>query len=276
MERFDAALRAGDLPISLEITPPRPPLPARRTALFRRAAGIEGLASALNVIQRPDRVDSLEACVELLEAGLDPFWHLTSRGRTRAAIAADLQRAAAVGIRRLLCLRGDHGAPDASTTPTLRECVSLAVERLPNALIGVTAHQHAPRDRVLRNLLPKLDAGAHLVQTQPVFEVSAYASLVERVKRSHPEVYCMPIVMPLVRVEDAEAVRKRVGVPVPDRLVSDLSRDGGAAGWSFFGDTLRALQASGLADAVAVMTLRMDPTEPFLDRLRGELRALYP
>ena len=50
----------------------------------------------------------------------------------------------------------------------------MAREALPNALIGATLNQYG-RDEaaVLRNLLPKLRAGASYVQTQPAFDAAA-------------------------------------------------------------------------------------------------------
>ena len=42
-------------------------------------------------------------------------------------------------------------------------------EASPELRVGVTLNQYAGRERVLKNLLPKLAAGASFVQTQPVF-----------------------------------------------------------------------------------------------------------
>jgi len=78
---FAAKLAAGAFPLALEITPPRKPL---AEILLRRARGLGSRADAINVIQRPGRVPSVDASAELLEAGFEPVWHLVDRGRSRA------------------------------------------------------------------------------------------------------------------------------------------------------------------------------------------------
>lgn len=270
VNRFTASIASGEFPVSLEITPPRR---GARGVLLRRAAMVGSLAAALNVIQRPDRVSSLEACVELREAGALPFWHVATRGSTRAALKQQVSEAADAGIDLVLCLRGDHGVPDVGSTPTIRECVGIVRDGLPDALVGVTANQYGNPRRIMHNLIPKLEAGAGLVQSQPVFQLEATLDFVAQVRRRAPGFAWMPLLMPLTTPADAEAVRKRLGIPIPEALEAGLRAEGAEAGWRFFAETLVGLRASELADAVAVMTLRMDPDAAFVERLRAELES---
>ena len=79
------------------------------------------------MIQRPNRQSSLDASLQLRTAGFHPVWHLVNRGRTRAAVAADLDRARDGGLTQVLCLRGDHAGTDRRDTPSIRETVDFAI-----------------------------------------------------------------------------------------------------------------------------------------------------
>lgn len=248
-------LRANGFPVVLEVTPPRRPQPG---VLLRRARLLGDVADAVNVIQRPGRVPSLDACRMLRSAGVEPIWNLVSRGRTRAEIEGDLARAAAAGIRAVLCVRGDHAADDGPDTPRVRDVVARAREALPEAAVGATLNPYAPRGPVLRNLLAKLRRGASFVQTQPVLDAGPLQPFAEEVRARFPAARILPMVMPLFSRERAEHMQRRLRIPVPPSLLSRLERRGEAAGWEALEETLAALSESPLADGIALMTARMD------------------
>ena len=256
---FAERLAARAFPVALEITPPQRSLPH---VLFRRARLLGDWAMAINIIQRPSRQSSLDASIQLREAGIDPAWHLVTRGRSREELAADLGRARASGIRQVLCIRGDHAGDDLPGAPNIRETIAQVVELLPGALIGATANQYLPdRDAVLRNLLPKLDAGAAYVQTQPVFATEALTPLAEAVKERSPSTYVVAMVMPLPTASEAERIASRLG----------LANAPTATGWAAFDDLVAALYANPLVDAVAIMTLEMDPPLEAAERVMKAL-----
>lgn len=250
---FSELLAAGAFPVALEITPPQKPLPK---VLMRRAALLGPAARAINVIQRPGRQSSLDASLHLQATGIQPVWHLVVRGRTREDLAADFARAAAGGIRQVLCIRGDHAGETAGAL-TIRDTVLLAAESLPGATIGVTFDQYLPNpDRVLRNLWPKLDAGASYVQTQPVFSVDLLEEMADRIKQGRPETRVVTMAMPLLSLAAAEKIEARIGLALPPELRHRL--EAGGDPWEAFDETMAALVASPLVDAVAVMTFEMD------------------
>ena len=61
--------------------------------------------------------------------------------------------------------------------------------------MGVTANQALPRERVLRNLLPKLGASARFVESQPVFALAPFLALAEEVKSRVIGVRVLPMLM---------------------------------------------------------------------------------
>lgn len=253
-------------PVSIEITPPQQ---ANRRVLLRRAGVLGELARAVNVIQRPDREPSLDACITLLEEGHEPVWHLVTRGQTREEIRSDIGRAQRAGIACVLCIRGDHAAPDSDDTPTVRETVEMVVAGMPGALAGATANQYGPREAVLKNLWPKLAAGARYVQTQPVFAFDDVRPLAEAVKGRSPDTRVVAMAMPLISAQALERVPSRLGVTLPPGYAEAILLGGAEEGWTRFRDTWSELRASELIDGAAVMTFEMDPPAEFAARLRA-------
>lgn len=54
------------------------------------------------------RTSSLDGAKILLEEGLEPVMQITGRDRNRIAIQGELLSAAALGIKNVLALTGDH------------------------------------------------------------------------------------------------------------------------------------------------------------------------
>ena len=257
MTAFERKLRTGEFPIALEITAPRGP---RADILLRRARLLGDLPDAVNAIERPERLSSLAASKLLIAAGLEPVWHLTSRGRSRGDLETEIEHAAASGISCVLCIRGEHDAADKSDTPRLRELIERLCEAMPRALIGATLNPHGgPRERVLANLLGKIRAGARFGQTQPVLALADLEPFAAEVKARAPATRIVAMVIPLLSVGDALRLRARLGTPLPPGLLDRLEADGEAAGWAAFRETTAALRARPQVDGVAVMTLRADP-----------------
>lgn len=261
----------GSCPVAVEITPPQKPLPQ---VLLRRARLLAPLACAVNVIQRPGRQPSLDASLALRAEGIEPVWHLVTRGRPRAELAAEIERAAAGGLRQVLCILGDHApAAPAGDAPPIREVVAMAAAAMPGAVLGATFNQYAPdRAAALRNLVPKLAAGASYVQAQPVFDVAALAGAIAPVRAAAPRVRVVPMVMPLLDGEAALKIEARLGVTLPRELHERVAASPESA-WALFDETVARLLSEDLADGLAVMTFETDPPPETGARILAALRA---
>ncbi|HTO05692.1 MAG TPA: methylenetetrahydrofolate reductase [Myxococcota bacterium] len=257
------------LGVALEITPPRQ---SRPEILLRRAGLLGDLARPVHVIQRPDRQPSLDAALELERHGTPAVWHLVSRGRSEAELEREIARAAVAGLRAALVVRGEAGPPEPVPPPTLASLVARTRAAMPGARVGVTADPYGPRERALALLWPKLAAGAGFVQTQPVFELAALAPLAEAIRARAPAVAIVPMLIPLTSLAAAERLGERLGVPLPEALLRGLEERGADFGWDWFGELVRRLARSGLADGVAVMTHEADPAKEFAERLGAALR----
>jgi 5,10-methylenetetrahydrofolate reductase len=267
---FAGNLRAGRFAVALEITPPQRPLPR---VLLRRARLLGDIAQAVNVIQRPGRQSSLDASLFLKSRGIEPVWHLVTRGHSRAEILADIDRAREGGITHVLCIRGDHEAGDLTDTPSLREVTAAVVDRIPGAYVGATLNQYAPdREAVLKNVLPKCRAGAAYVQTQPVFDLETLRAVAEPLRRASPATKIVAMAMPLLSLEAGARIEGRLGVALPPALRSALTL-GPDAAWAAFDATIVSLVASPLVDGVAIMTFETDPPPEVGARIVAALRA---
>jgi len=252
------------LPIALEITPPMKPSPK---VLLRRARGLSGRTSRINVISRPDRWSSLAASERLAAAGFSPVWHLANRGRSALGIEADIAEARRVGVHRVLCLRGQRKARDGFDTPKIREVVRMVQRGLPGAEIGVTLNHHLPRERVLANLWPKLEAGATRVQTQVTFELETLEPFAEEICERFPSVQLVPMILPVLSPEAAIRAAKRLGIVFPADEIGRLARGGADSGWASFRALAAAIAKDPLYAGAAIMT-PIDPSPVFLSRLR--------
>ncbi|MGH2585132.1 MAG: methylenetetrahydrofolate reductase, partial [Dehalococcoidia bacterium] len=126
---------------------------------------------------------------------------------------------------------------------------------------------------VFRNLLPKLEAGAGYVQTQPVFDLKTLRPAAEALRDASPSTRIVAMVMPLLSIEAAQRIEARLGVRLPERLCRDLDHGGAEAGWCAFGEVIGALACSPLVDGVAVMTFEMDPSPEVRQRIVAALGA---
>ena len=90
--------------------------------------------------------------------------------------------------------------------------------------MGIAANQALPREPVLRNLLPKLAAGARFVQTQPVFALAPFLALAEEVKSRVPGGWVLPMLMPLLSTEAARRLEARVRLRLPPEQVERLAK----------------------------------------------------
>jgi len=269
--RFRRRMEEGKFALALEILPPQRPLPK---VLLRRAMLLGDTVQAVNVIQRPGRQSSLEASLRLQEAGIEPAWHLVTRGRSRAEVVTDLRAAAEGGIGQVLCILGDHAAEESAEPINIRDAIALACETLGSGIVGATLNQYGrDPDAVLRNLFPKLQAGASYVQTQPVFEASSVEPYARAIDGQHSETRVIAMAMPLLTPEAGRKIEQRTGVELPTALREVLASRNEALAWAAFQATVEELVEAPYIDGVAIMTFEGDASPETGARIGEVLRA---
>ena len=239
---FEEVLRSGRPVVTCEIASGDSPDPS---GLLKRAAAVRDHVDAVNVPDNTSGIahlSGLAAAAILAQAGVEPILHVTCRDLNRIGLQSHLLGAAALGVRNILCLTGDHpihgDQPDAKAVfdvdslhllrigESLRKGRYLsgrAITPAADLFLGSTENPFAPPFdfRPLR-LRKKVEAGARFVQTQIVFNVDRFRAFMAKVVDLgiHLETPILAGVAPLRSARAARYMRDRIaGMDVPEALV---------------------------------------------------------
>lgn len=249
MARLLHRLRQQAFTITVEVDPPRGPdafgLLAQLRAFADRVDGINvadcpmanvrmGAIALGHLVQR--------------EFPVECIFHLTCRDRNLIGLQAELLGAAALGVRNVLCLRGDDPArgdqPDAAglfqvdaaglvhLAATLNQGRTLGGTPLesPTAFaIGVAVNPNRPDPAAeVERLRQKVAAGAHFAQSQPVWEPEQVFRFQEALAAGgladFPILY--GILPPFSHRNAAHLQRHVPGLGVPDWVVDRMAGGG--------------------------------------------------
>jgi methylenetetrahydrofolate reductase (NADPH) len=170
------------------------------------------------------------------ELGLTAMAHLTCVGHSRAELSAILEEIERRGVENLMLLRGDP--PQGETRFVAHpegfanavDLVRLARAR-GDASIGVAGypegHQECPdKERDLRFLKAKVDAGADFVVTQLFFDNRDYFAFLERARRIGIATRIIPGIMPALSWAQIQRMAVRCGASIPEGLANELRAAG--------------------------------------------------
>ncbi len=254
--RLARALAERRFVISVEIDPPRS-IRIDRTleaARLLRDAGTDVVNISDSAMARVRMGAMAVAFGVQNDVNVECVVHTTTRDRNLMALESELLGAHALGVRNILALTGDP--PRVGDYPTgtgVWDVDSIGLIEILTRLnrgedqagspighrasftiacaLDPTAHDAATEwDRLER----KLAAGAHLVMTQPLYDVpQVEAMLVEARRRFGPRGFPVPVllgVLPLVSSRHAEFLHNEVpGITIPDAARARMA-DAGAAG----------------------------------------------
>ncbi len=248
---FRDKLAAGRFVVSVEVDPPHGLSPRRalQGAALLKEAGVD----AINVGDSPTakvRMSPLAMSVLLQrEVGVEIVMHYTTRDRNAMAIHSDMVGAHVLGIRSILCLRGDPpsvggytdivGVWDVSAVGLMRflkllnegvDFTGKSVGRRASFFIGASANPNAePLEPELRLMRRKVEAGAQFFMTQNLFDERVLERFLEKVAR-----FQRPIivgVLPLSNYRHAEFLHQEVpGMYLPDSVRERMRRAGEEGG----------------------------------------------
>jgi methylenetetrahydrofolate reductase (NADPH) len=252
---FRQRLQAGKFAVTAEIGPPRG---ADTAPVARKAAVLRGWVDAVNITDNQGatvKLSSLAGSVAAHRAGLEPIMQLTCRDRNRIALQSELLSASALGVPNVLIMTGDHPRngdhPDATPVFDLDSTKLLAVATAmrdqgqlmsgaelkppPSWLLGAVenppgradsaAEAEAAADKAASRLAGKINAGAQFVQTQFVFDVSAFAAWMTRVRDLglHERCFILAGVGPVRSQRALEHLATIPGVVIPDYVTERLT-----------------------------------------------------
>jgi len=240
-------LATGRFVVCVEIDPPHGLDPRRglRAAALMKEAG----ADAIDVGDSPTarvRMSPWAFCVLLQrEVGVETVMHYTTRDRNAMAIHSDMVGAHALGIRNVLCLRGDPpqlggykdviGVWDVSAVGLIRilsllnqglDWTGRPIGRPASFFIGAACNPNAePLGPEIRLMRRKVEAGAHFFVTQNVFDPDRLSRFLEEAARFQRPVIVG--VLPLQSYEHAERLHREVpGMFVPEAVRERMRRAG--------------------------------------------------
>jgi methylenetetrahydrofolate reductase (NADPH) len=185
-------LSAGAFAVTAELGPPLEPDPAPVRETARRFAPIVHAANVTDNQAATVKLSPVACAVWMLEAGLEPIMQVTTRDRNLLALQADLLGAWALGVRTILTLSGDPlkvGPYDGVAKPVGELDSTGLIALVTNMNAGTLAAGEkldSPTDFLIATaanplvdtpdrLERKLDAGAHLFQTNIVYDVPRFA-----------------------------------------------------------------------------------------------------
>ena len=182
---------------------------------------------------------------EMHEAGLQAAPHLSCVGSTREKIATLIQQYQAIGIRRIVALRGDlpSGMGQYGEFQHADQLVSFIRETTGDHFhIEVAAYPEthpqakSPADDVIR-FVNKVKAGANSAITQYFFNTDAYFRFVDEAAKQGADVPVIPGIMPITNSSQLLRFSDACGAEVPRWIRLRLQS---------YGDDVASIKAFGL------------------------------
>ncbi len=242
---LEKVLAAGEFAVTAELGPPAN---SNADAVKKKAEHCVGVIDAVNVTDNQTavvRMSSIAASALAIASGVEPVVQMVCRDRNRIAMQSDLLGAAALGIKNILCLAGDHqtfgnhpgakGVYDIDSIQLVSMVKKMRDDKVfqngdpikefePKFFIGAVENPFADpfEYRVLR-LAKKVAAGADFIQTQCIFDIEKFERWMKLVvdKGIHEKVYIMGGITP-VRSHRALVYMKNnvAGMSIPDELIA--------------------------------------------------------
>jgi methylenetetrahydrofolate reductase (NADPH) len=281
--RLQQTLTQGQFAVTCELTPPRG---IEVNGAMKIAERLKDKVDAINVNDNPNsnvRMASLAFSKILLDSGVEPVLEQTTRDRNRIALQSDLLGAAAMGIKNVLCMTGDH--PSKGDHPQANKVFDLdssqwieavrqirdkgvlingkAIKGRPEFFIGAAANPFmSNQDLHMLRLRNKVEAGVEFIQTQPVFDTEAFQNWIMKAEEAGliDRVYILAGVAALKSLHMAEYLNDHVaGFGIPDdimnRLESVAEENQEAEGVKICVEQIKALQGIKGVKGIHIMSV---------------------
>ncbi len=237
--RLQEKLEAGTFVISVELDPPKGLNPRKilEGAAVLKKAGVDFINIADSPMARV-RMSCL-ALARLIQdhLGVETIIHFTPRDRNLMALQSELLGAHALGVRNILAVTGDPlrvGAYPNTTGVWDVDSIGLiqVIKRMnegsdaAGSSIGAPASFHIgcalnlnmtdeETEREIERYRSKIEAGAHFIMTQPIYELAPLERFLQRV--GQPPIPLLLGCVPLHSSRHAEYLHNEVpGITIPD------------------------------------------------------------
>ncbi len=245
--RLEKVLTAGKFAVTAELGPPQN---ANPESIKKKAKYCLGNVDGANITDNQTaivRMSTIAAAAIAISCGVEPVAQMVCRDRNRIAMQSDILGAAALGVKNILCLSGDHQVfgnhPQAANVFDLGSVQLIAMVKKmrddKQFLCGDPIKEHEPRlfigavenpfadpfeFRVLR-VAKKIKAGADFFQTQCVFDIDKFAEWMGLIVKDglHKKAYILAGLTPVRSVRALHYMKNEVaGMSIPDELIKRM------------------------------------------------------
>ena len=301
--RLERILTSGQFAVTGELGPPKS---GDAEVVRKKARLLKGNVDAVNITDCQTaivRMSSIAAGALVQSEGLEPVIQMTCRDRNRIGMQSDILGAAALGMKNLLCLTGDHqkfgnhpgskGVFDMDSIQMLGMVKSMRDERKfqcgeeiksnePRLFLGAAANPFAePFEFRAARLGKKVANGADFIQTQIVYNLDKFTRFMAMVRELglDEKVFILAGVTPPKSLGMARYMKKSVpGMDVPDEVIKRMqgARDKEDEGINICVDVINQVrQIKGVA-GVHVMAIEWESAVPeILSRAKLSARPVF-
>jgi len=293
-------LDSGKFAVTAELGPPAS---ADSKIINKKVKILKGSIDAFNVTDGQTavvRMASWATCLIAKQQGLEPIVQMTTRDRNRIALQMDILGVAALGIKNILCLTGDHtsfgnhpkakGVWDFDSIQLIRTVKEMRDENKfasgdemdvsPSLYIGASANPFAdPFEFRVPRLAKKVAEGADFIQTQCIFNIQKFTEWMKIVceKGLHTKVKILAGITPIKSIGAAKYMKNKVpGMDVPDSIISRLEsvpkENVAKEGIKIAVETIQKLQQVEGVAGIHLMAIEWEEIVPEIIKSAG----LYP
>ncbi|MFA6465037.1 MAG: acetyl-CoA decarbonylase/synthase complex subunit delta [Desulfurivibrionaceae bacterium] len=288
--RLERILTSGEFAVTGELGPPKN---GNAEHVREKARLLKGSVDAVNITDCQTaivRMSSISAGLLTLAEGVEPVIQMTCRDRNRIGMQSDILGAAALGLKNLLCLTGDHqkfgnhpgskGVFDMDSiqllgmVKTMRDekkfqCGEVIKSHEPKLFLGAAANPFAGPSEQFRaaRLAKKVANGADFVQTQIIYNVERFAKFMEAVRALglHKKVHILAGVTPPKSVGMARYMKSSVpGMDVTDEVIKRMqgAKDKEDEGINICVDIIRQVREIEGVAGVHIMAIEWESAVP--------------
>ena len=298
---LERILAAGHFAVCGEMSPPQhadPAIIAKKCGYFKDVVDAVNLTDNQTAIVR---MSSVMSSMFVLKGGCEPLMQMTCRDRNRLAQQSDILGAYAAGVKNCLCLTGDYmsfgnhpdakGVFDLDAVQLIYTLAEMNAGRFlcgdemkspPKMFIGGAANPFAePLDLRVIRLGKKIAAGAHFIQTQPVFDMPRFEKWMSLVRDEGFDelVYILAGVMPVKSVKALLYMKADVpGMSIADEYIKRMesAEDPKEEGVAICVETIKRLREIPGVKGVHIMPVMWESMTPRIVEEAGLLPRPVP
>jgi methylenetetrahydrofolate reductase (NADPH) len=246
---LERVLSENRFAVTAEIGPPKG---SDSNKIREKGEMLRGCADAFNVTDNQTavvRMSSMAGCCILLNMNLEPVMQMACRDRNRIALQSDVLGAAAMRVKNILCITGDHqsfgnhpdskGVYDVDSIQLIQIIKNMRDEGIfqsgdeilsgrPDVFIGAAANPFTDSYEIsLDRLEKKIRVGVDFIQTQTVFNIDKFNTWMDKVRSQglDKKVHVLAGVTPLKSLKMTERMKYHVpGVDLPDEIFERMKK----------------------------------------------------